>query len=307
MKKYIYILSIVLLSLLLVKKTKTGQQYYNLVQIYYSKNQIKPEKINQLDILEQSILAKGAYNMAQHKVIICGITRDNAQDLNVMIRHIELVGNKFKDYAVLLFENDSSDKTKMILANWKILNKKVDIITKDYGNKKRPSIKFLADARNKYIKFIQNNKEYDDFDILMVTDMDMKHGFDVRGLEHSFAFYDKWDAVCANGISNSRGDMYDMFAFWNDEFPIRPNDDKEYWTSTVFKGQKPYLVNSAFVPVYSCFGGLAFYKRQYSNGCKYDSIDGDCEHIPFHTCVRKNGGKIYMNPSQIIRYSHYTN
>lgn len=72
------------------------------------------------------------------------------------------------------------------------------------------------------------------------------------------------------------------------------------------QGQKIYPIGSDLVPVHSCFGGMAFYKKNIVTACEYNSIDNDCEHVPFHQClIDKNNARIFMNPSQAIRYSHY--
>ena len=99
--------------------------------------------------------------------------------------------------------------------------------------------------------------------------------------------------------------MWDAFAFRNEEFPLY-SQTKDYWTSIVPKIQRVYKPDSELMPVYSCFGGMAFYKKESIKGCIYDSINDDCEHVIFHKClIEKNKGKIFMNPAQIIRYSHY--
>lgn len=260
------------------------------------------ETLSCLDKLSKRKLKQGAGEMKKHKVVIAGITRDNAPELPIVIDYIEKTGQLFKDYRVVLFENDSHDKTKDILGAWKKKNNKVNILSHDFKNTKRPSIAFLATARNFYIQELARNSEYNDFDILMVLDLDMKYGWDMRGLFDSFSQFKNWDMVCSNGVFNNLGRMYDMFAFRNDEFPEKLSYPY-YYTKIVPKGQRPYKPGSALVPVQSCFGGIAFYKRDKVQNCQYDSIKEDCEHIPFHECIRKNGGSLYMNPAQVIRYS----
>jgi hypothetical protein len=127
-----------------------------------------------------------------------------------------------------------------------------------------------------------------------------------------------------------KGKMYDMFAFRNEEFPWTPlewpkacrqdnknhlwskicnninhdwPEDDIYWKYIVPQGQKIYSIHSSLIPVQSCFGGMAFYKREFINGCSYNSIENDCEHVPFHECLRiKHNGRMVMNPNQVIRY-----
>ncbi|CAO5677010.1 MAG: hypothetical protein HEEMFOPI_01049 [Holosporales bacterium] len=262
------------------------------------------ENLKELDVLDSDLLEKGKKIVKEHKIIMCGISRDNAPEFFTMKRHLEYIGDQFKDYKIIIFENDSKDGTKDLLLKWEKDNPKVKVIMHDFHNQKRPNIKFLADARNYYIREA-NKPEYDSFDILAVVDMDMSHGFDIRGIYHSFSFFEEWDAVCANGIYKKAGNMYDAFAFRNKEFPWIPNETADYWSKKVHKIQKIYHINSDLVEVDSAFGSLAFYKKEKLNRCVYDSINDDCEHVKFHECLKNNGGHMVMNPSMIVKYSHY--
>lgn len=262
------------------------------------------EQLPILNALDSSVLAKGADEMKKHKVVFAGITRNNAPDLAITIKTIEYIGSLFSDYRVIIFENDSDDGTKKILANWKMNNPRINIISENYSIQKRPSNKFLAAARNKYIKALQD-KQYAEFDMAVFIDMDMAFGIDVRGIRDSFAKMDAWDAVCSNGIFKSTGEMWDAFAFRNAEFP---HDTRVpgYWDQLLPKIQKVHSVGSDLTPVHSCFGGLAIYKKASIANCEYDSIDEDCEHIAFHKCATtKNKMRMFLNPNQVIRYSHY--
>ena len=186
----------------------------------YNLESINLENFDKLNLLDKNYLSIGKKEMLNHKVIIVGITRDNIEDLLVTIKHIKHIGNNFKDYKVILFENDSKDGTKTALNLWGRKDPKVKIISEDFKLKKRPSHKFMADIRNKYLQAIKD-KEYDDFDMIMAIDMDMSYGIDIRGIQDSFSKIDQWDAVCSNGLSR-KNKMFDMFAFRNDEFPFTP-------------------------------------------------------------------------------------
>ena len=264
------------------------------------------EKLDTLDFIPKETLATGKKEMRLHKVVFAGIARDNALELPMVMRHIEYLGALFKDYRVIIFENDSFDGTKLILNVWAMVNPKIKIISHDFKNIKRPSIKFLADARNHYLNALEAD-EYDDCDIAIFVDMDMKYGFDPRGIQDSFSKIAHWDMVCSNGISDTKGTMYDGFAFRSPLLPYNPQNKKDYWHDYMeTKVKIVYDLKSDLVPVYSCFGGLAIYKRKYLQDCRYDSIDDDCEHILFHKCMRKNNqARAFMNPAQVIRYSHF--
>ena len=233
------------------------------------------------------------------KIIICGISRDNARELPSVIKNIEKSGKSFEDYRVVIFENDSKDGTKTILDEWGMINNKVKILSEDFKNSKRPSIAFMAMCRNKYLEEIQK-PEYNDFDYVMVVDMDMSSGWDISD---SMSKNNQWDAVCSNGVTDLfSGKMYDMFAFRNQEFSKTPKDP-DYWSVNVPTGQKQYK-SGPLIPVDSCFGGMAIYKKSILDGCLYESFDGDCEHIGLHSCLKdKNGGKMFMNPNQILNYN----
>lgn len=257
------------------------------------------ERFKFLDGISTQNLRNGMIEMAKHKLVICGITRDNANALPNVIRHIENTASFFKDYKVIIFENDSSDGTKEILKNWSMKNDKVKILSKDYGFIKRPSIAFMAEARNFYLDELQNNHEYDDYDIVMVADLDFGKGWDARGIADSFSKINDWEAVCSNGSLRPYTNMYDTFAFLN----LEPNKCTHNEHFNKCNHTKRYKVDEPLVPVGSCFGGIAFYKREFIKGCRYESHDEDCEHIAFHQCmINKNHGRMFLNPSQFLRY-----
>jgi hypothetical protein len=259
------------------------------------------ERLKELDILSYSEIEQGFAEMKRHRIIIAGIARDNLRDLLYVKRHIEQTGILFQDYRVIIFENDSSDGTKLLLKYWSYKNPKVTIISENFGNTKRPSIAFLAEARNRYINYIKDNKLDEEYDMMMVVDMDMSKGWDVRGVADSFSKIQKWDIVCSNGVKEN-GKMYDMFAFRNEEYPYGPHEILHYWTKVVKLGQKKYEPEQ-MIPVSSCFGGLAFYKMEAIRNCKYGSVENDCEHVMFHECAGvKNHARIFMNSSQMVRY-----
>ena len=280
------------------------------------KNHIKKLQVNNeissiLSQISQDNVVKGIEEAKKHKVVFVGIARDNAQDLKILRQDVDKIGKYFKDYKGIFFENDSKDKTKQILKEWSQDNKNMKIISQDFHNKKRPNILFLANAHNQYLNELMLNPEYKDFNIVIALDMDMKYGFDFRGIMDSMSKFNQWDAVCANGLQ-SKDSMYDAFAFRNKQFPHTrfnvPEGENVCWNKIVPQIQKLYYpVNHDLVPVFSCFNGLAIYKKDALENCKYDSIKEDCEHVLLHDCMRKkNNAKIFLNPSMVVFYSHYT-
>lgn len=306
------------------KKAIISERLERLTKFDYEKVQL--ENLESLNQINNEIIEKATKEATKHKVIFAGITRDNFDDIFVAIKHIEHIGDFFADYRVIIFENDSVDGTKELLEKWSNLNKKVKIISQDFAFKKRPSHKFMAEIRNQYLKPIFTS-DYEDFDLLVILDLDITYGIDVRGIFDSLSKFDQWDVVCANGVAGKNGRMFDAFAFRSKEFPFSPSEWQEicvsdssswkkickngdnfsrgifydlfsfrddwrevsrlYWLKIIPQIQKKYSVNSDLVEVNSCFGGLAIYKKVIINNCFYNSIENDCEHVDFHHCLKE--------------------
>ena len=63
-------------------------------------------------------VADGARLMQQRRVVIAGLARNLAEILPQTIKRIESLGKQFADYHVVIYENDSTDRTSEILQSW---------------------------------------------------------------------------------------------------------------------------------------------------------------------------------------------
>lgn len=263
------------------------------------------EFLSDLNFLDQELLKKGFEEIKAHKVLFLGISRDNAHHFPVMKKHIEELGNCFQDYRAIFFENDSTDATKMQLLEWSKTNSKIEVISQDFHLEKRPSIEFLAHCRNRTLEKM-HNKIYQDYDIVIVLDMDLPYGIDFRGIASSFYQIHRWDVVTSNGVFENKK-MYDAFAFRNEQFPYSRTEyhkiSHSSYNSYLRSIQKNYSPQEDLISVYSAFGALGIYKRAAFEGCFYSSEQEDCEHVALHRCmIEKNNARIMMNPAQMIRY-----
>lgn len=262
------------------------------------------------------ITVLGRQKASEQSVIICGICRDVIKNIKFNLARIEKIGELFREYKVVLYENDSTDGTKKFLEDWKNINQNVFIISEDIDTEKFGSVpsftraSLLAECRNKYLKFI--NERFDS-DYVIVLDLDISGGFSYEGICNTIGHID-WDVVGSNGllygfvdengnIVNS-GDrtgrvFYDSYAFRRVNHP-KPHPSAEI-NRLVYNRGEP------FVKVSSCFGGLAIYRRDAVRDVLYRSElpnEGACEHVFFHTDMAKLGfNKVYINPSQITVYS----
>src|SRR6266436_1294706 len=77
-----------------------------------------------------------AENSDEQGVIICGICRNVSTTLDVSIRNIEQLGSRFKDYAVVIYENNSTDDTSAKLSAWANVNPHVLFLTETLSKKR---------------------------------------------------------------------------------------------------------------------------------------------------------------------------
>lgn len=155
----------------------------------------------------------------------------------------------------------------------------------------------LAAYRNRVLQMLRT--EFADFQHGIVLDTDLKGGWSTDGIANTFGHED-WDVVGSNGIIFKRLGrelnvpvQYDAWAFrWDDQFTPLP-------TGVVNALQ--WQRGQSFVPVSSCFGGLAVYRMPALLSANYDGWDS--EHVPLHRQMRRNGfNRMFLNPSQMTVY-----
>lgn len=251
------------------------------------------EKEKEILDLYQSKVSLGYELMATKKVIFAGIGHNIEKSITHMIRNVECAGAYFDDYHVILYENDSTDKTKQFLGAWEKKSNRVTVIMEDISvtSSQDPTkrTKVLADARNRYLTVMKEDL-WNQYEYVIIFDTDLPDKWDMDGIAHSFGQTTSWDVICANGITRN-GKYYDAFAYRD------------------FKGYHPELneiqiefpKHKSLVPVQSCFSGMAIYKKSAIEDCTYSGPE--CEHVRFHKCmIEKHNAKLFMNPGMIIRY-----
>jgi len=237
------------------------------------------------------------------EVVFVGVSRDNAEELDAMIKHIEDTGSFFKAYKVIVYENDSQDNTREKLQKWQRRNNRVTLILETKGweeAKEAPGTgryKVLAYCRNQYLNMLNTNPIFGRYQYMIVVDMDLKHGWDVDGIAHSFGYPD-WDMICSNGIIH--GQYYDTLALRDPRFRVFMDDLSRDMREELDAIAYPTI--GPLISLDSCFGGLAIYNRSSIGNCIYQGYD--CEHVTLHSCMAsKNHSKIYLNPFQVVHYS----
>lgn len=279
--------------------------------------------------VHQKNIAIGKKIASEKSIIFCGIVRNADQYIERNILRILRTAQLFKKFEIFIYENDSTDNTKNILAKYN--SPPISIISengikddymemfksgKDNTNKLRCNI--LAQCRNKYIEYINNTN----YDLTCIVDLDLKGGWSYDGFYDSIAIlYSNENVACvsAYGIlvdynneallenhDPKHNIMYDSLAFrpHGYEKPLTHTMQSQFNFLKTNRGDNPLLV-------YSNFNGMGIYKTQYLKNKKYSikiydqHNPVDCDHVVMHEQIRKDGGKILLNPNLIVSYANH--
>jgi hypothetical protein len=277
-KVTVYILLLSIFSLVLVLKYYNDNPY-NLFE-YFGKKYTPSHEMN------------------KYNVIFSGTVRNCEKYIGKTLDNIEICGNKFKSFAVIIYENDSTDNTRAILQEKKKSN--YYYILEDNITEERRTVR-LANGRNKILEKARSISNNTDYDYLIILDMDNvnESGTFIESIETCFEYnVNDWDVL----TGNQSDWYYDIWALrkendYNMDFAADPNG-----LPTRFYEKNGLLeVNSAF-------GGIAIYKlSSIPKSCKYigeykennefniKPYNEKCEHVEFNECIKDNGGKLYLN------------
>lgn len=240
----------------------------------------------------------------------------------LLIKNIPLIVSFFNNYATnvnhIFYENDSTDKTKEVLQQYKqVYPNNIHVISKDFGREQFGSIKSI-DRLKALSEYRNEAKEYSkqlNSDFTIVLDMDFDD-INLDGLLNSFGWLGTENSI--SGVAGNsyflRSGLYiddperynllnyDSWAFrhnwWADlhnHLPAPQNTlDPMAWFGFWIPptGSYPITVNSAF-------GGAAIYKTSVYLAGNYDHVD--CEHVCFHYSLFTNKDidfRLVLNPSQ---------
>jgi hypothetical protein len=259
-------------------------------------------------------LINGKQKASNSKVVFGALTRNSFIKIKKNLEVIDELGKYFKDYKIVIYENDSIDGTKEILKEIAYNNQNIKIIGSDYNRpqfgpvKSIERIKYLSQYRDELKNFICNN--YNDYDYVIIFDLDFDQ-ISIDGIFNSFGYlniYNDIDCMAGNSyqISNNIIRNYDCWAFKLNDWEFNSNKiissyqkyPDDYWFQffIVPNGGEIYKVLSAF-------GGSAIYKMDFYKIGKYSKEPFDlCDHVLFHKDIwEKTDGnfKLYVNPSQI--------
>lgn len=260
-------------------------------------------------------------------VIICGIVRNAEYGLKHNIPVINKLCSSFKNYQVVIFENNSVDNTKKILQKWMDSDKNhIHCIIDDYKIVKshvRSSfvvnpffsserITKMATLRNQYLDYV--DKEGWNADYLIVVDLDVAQLY-LECIVNSFNRKENWDALLAYGYSTSpklKRRYHDSYALIENEMIDEPQTELSIKQNS--ERYAKLCKNHDLLPVYSGFGGLSIYRFDALKSLRYEVIENNdsrvevrCEHYGLLKQMHEHGyDKIFINPDMKLKYQKLT-
>ena len=216
-------------------------------------------------------------------VIICGVCKniENAA-LNTIV-NVERLGARFNDYVVILYENNSTDRTVEILMNWANENHHIIFITEMLSDEELLSfssarawnnapcrMELIARARNIVLEEALD-KQYDDYPYLIMADLDFMCDWPIDEIIRSIKIDSPWDVIFANGVGRSCN-VWDRFALRNSQYPLGSELLGNLWWEQLGNSPLKMPQSLGLVPVYSAFGGLGIYKRECIGNARYSGL-----------------------------------
>lgn len=233
-------------------------------------------------LLSLCLYATLSAGQIQERVLICGVCRNVEPRLAKTIQIMESIGALFEDYQILVYENNSTDRTAAILQSWAKRNPKVWLKSETLSRKELEQyiINVFKDGRLFVPEEISRARNvvlekalsptYKDFPYLIWMDMDFVKFPNFEGFIDTFHSTQEWDAVFAYGI-DPRYFHWDLYAFRDAHFPLGSEilgNDWWYMDKTTFS----LSINDPWYPVYSAFGGCGIYKKSSIQNCRYSAI-----------------------------------
>lgn len=256
---------------------------------------------------------------ARSRVVFAGLARDIMASLPHVKWQLSRTSQMFRDWRLLVVENDSTDGTRAALLAWAQQDPRVVVlgcgvnapvchanVPRTVGHPiSHTRIHKMTVLRNIYMDHI--SREYADWDYAGLIDLDITGRLYMDGIANSLGHMDQTPSLhvmCANGLTRVGGfpfwwHFYDGYAVSEDgttDSMVKLNGLKQAidgWERR--RGDPPERVAS-------CFSGFTLYRiTPRFLAARYDATlpDSDvveCEHVRFH---RNFAGHVALNPSMI--------
>lgn len=273
----------------------------------------------------------------ENLTIVFGIlARDCKASLQCNMVRVEEIGRAFKDYHVVVYENDSKDGTAEMLQEWATQNEHVVAICETthqttipkksvklpYPEKSVYRIRKMVRFRNRVLDEVRSRFEPD---LFCFIDIDVEHFSAKDVIEAIRQVPDDWGALFASGhFLYRRPDgtdkvphfQYDSYAFVPDG--VDPMTTGKWVVSRKYHYVTSWYFNTLlrgrdYLPCRSAFNGIGIYRWEAIRDLKFDIMQTPelknvsacfCEHVPFNGEIIKKGYKLYTTSKIEVTYYH---
>jgi len=243
---------------------------------------------------------------SESTIVVCGVARDVALDLEDEIKRISMALKDFKQVFFVVVESLSKDGT---IAKLKKLSRSNPNFVYDSIQHSEKALFYraerMAEARNRALEI--QRLRFPDAKYIFAVDLDgVNRDLTDRSVLSCFK-HKTWDVMTCN---QPKG-YYDILAlrhdYWNphdwgqvyEELREYMPDQTARYLAVMSRSIK-LPVGGALVPVKSAFGGGAIYKTSVLENLKYSGFDDlgqeVCEHVSLNLEITGKGGRIYINP-----------
>jgi hypothetical protein len=262
----------------------------------------------------------GHKSRAASQFLIVGLVRNCANTVIADVARLQAAMAHTSQLHWLLIESDSTDSTLGALAELHkgIANFQFKSLGK-LATQLPMRTQRIARCRNEYVTEIRQSHSYKDIDYVIVADFDGLNTHITPNAIASCWERADWD-MCA---ANQRGPYYDILAlrhkYWSpndcwaqyDFMRAYKPDKEENLSSSVYSRMIRLPAASNWIEVDSAFGGLAIYKKELFHTAAYAGMTDDgeecCEHVPFHSELKRHGARLFINPRLInAQYTEHT-
>jgi hypothetical protein len=242
---------------------------------------------------------------------VVGIVRDIEKSFNQDFQRLSKALNRFLRVDFHVVESGSTDTSVNVLDDFA---SKVEGFSYKHleFQASLSRTENMALARNSYLDYLRAESRLDQYEYVIMVDFNnLNKRLTAAAIESCFT-NDMWDVVTAN----QSGRYYDIWALRHPMWS--PNDCWEQHafyrkymrfpeSAVTFSMRSRMLripANSEWIEVDSAFGGFAIYRSSILDSmASYLGITDEgkpiCEHVPFHSALKSEGARVFINPALI--------
>ncbi len=273
----------------------------------------------------------------ENQTIVFGIlARDCKGGLQSNMERVEEIGRAFRDYHVVVYENDSKDGTAEVLREWANRNEHVIAICETTNEVTIPAktqasphplksvhrIERMARFRNRVLDEVRSRFVPD---LFCFIDIDVET-FSPQAVVGAICQAPAdWGALFASGyflFRKSDGtDEYPLFQYDSYAFVpegVDPMTTGKWVVSHYYHHFTSWYFNrllrdSDYLPCQSAFNGIGIYRWEVIRDLRYEVMQTPelqkvdacfCEHVPFNGAIARKGYRLYVAKKMEVIYYH---